>query len=323
MSSATIPTVAADYFSSALQPLLAQAISQLASPMMITDDEGKIVWVNHAFCDLSGYGADEILGHTPNLFKSGKQAPEFYAQLWRTIRAGKVWQGHVIDQRKDGSHYTAEEIITPLRDEDGAVRHFIALQHDVTERERLHDRDRYLAFHDDLTGLPNRAMLRELEKKAISHALRSDQLLAMLFLDLDGFKQVNDTLGHLVGDQLLTALAERLQASIRQSDTVARVGGDEFAILMTDIDKPESAERTAQTLLDALARPFLLRGRRLCVKASIGIALFPTDSNTAATLLDHADQAMYFAKLQGGHRFQRFQHGFSRSERPQPALPHA
>ena len=315
-----MPSQASDYFSTALQPLLAQAISQLASPMMITDDAGKIVWVNHAFCDLSGYGPDEILGHTPSLFKSGRQVPEFYSHLWQTIRAGKVWQGQVVDQRKDGSQYTAEVIITPLRDEDGVVRHFIALQHDITERERVHDRDRYLAYHDDLTGLPNRAMLREIEQKAISHALRSDQLLAMLFLDLDGFKHVNDTLGHLVGDQLLTALAERLQAGIRQSDTVARVGGDEFAILLTDIDKPETAERTAHNLLSSLARPFLVRGHRLSVGASIGIALFPSDSRNAATLLDHADQAMYQAKLQGGQRFQLYQRGYADADGERQSL---
>lgn len=303
-----MPTQAADHFSTALQPLLAQAMSQSANPMLIADEAGKIVWVNHAFCSQSGYVADEIIGHTPRLFKSGHQEPQFYARLWQTILAGDVWQGEVTDQRKDGSHYRAEETITPLRDEDGKVRHFIALQLDITERARVHERDRYLAYHDELTGLPNRTMLREIEQKAMSHALRSRQLLAMLFLDLDGFKSINDTMGHLIGDQLLAAVAERLRGSVRQYDTVARVGGDEFAILMSDIDTPDTVERTAQHLLDALARPFLVRGRRIAIRTSIGIAFFPSDSHSSATLLDHADQAMYQAKLQGGQRYQHYQH---------------
>lgn len=307
------PTEASQHFQTALQPLLVQAISHLANGIMITDEAGRIVWVNEAFCRLSGYSEDEILGRKPSLLKSGRQGPEFYAQLWRTLQEGKVWQGKIVDTRKDGSLYTADETITPLRDDDGTIRHFVALQQDITERDRTHEQDRFLARHDALTGLPNRAMLHEAVQMALSSASRTQQLVAFMFLDLDGFKAINDELGHAVGDQLLAAVAERLRTGMRLADTIARVGGDEFAALVSGIDSRTAAATLANKLLDSFAPPFVVRGQRFTIHASVGIAVFPADGTDGNTLMERADLAMYYAKLQGGNRHQFYEPSLSRS----------
>lgn len=287
---------------SGLEPLLAKAITHLATPVFITDELGKIVWVNDAFCQLSGYAAEEVLGHTPAMLQSGQHGDGFYEHMWQTVRAGQVWHGEVVDQRKDGSRYTADEIISPLRENDGHVTHFIALQHDITQRERATKQEHYMAYHDLLTGLPNRAMFNLLQQKAIAQANRTQQLMAVMFIDLDGFKPVNDTLGHRAGDQLLAAVGERLRSSIRQSDTIARVGGDEFAMLVPGLEDAETADMLARKVTVNLARPFSLRGERIQIHASVGIALFPSHGADGETLLAHADKAMYQAKLQGGNR---------------------
>lgn len=289
----------------ALQPLLVQAITHLANGVMITDESGRIVWVNEAFCQLSGYSKDDLVDRKPSILKSGRQGPEFYAQLWQTLQAGNVWQGKIVDARKDGSLYTADQIITPLHDESGAIRHFVAVQQDVTERDRTHEQDRFLARHDALTSLPNRALLQETIQKALSIASRSQQLVAFMFIDLDDFKAINDARGHAVGDQLLAAVAERLRTGVRVSDTIARMGGDEFVALISGIDSGEAAAALAKNLLDSFASPFVVRGQRFRIHASIGIAVFPSDGTDGDTLIDHADLAMYYAKLEGGnqHRF--------------------
>ena len=292
-----------------LQALLTQAIEQMDVAVMITDVAGRIVWVNDAFCGISGHERHDVIGRTPSFQKSGEQSSEMYRQLWQNILAGKVWQGRIVEARKDGSRYTVDETITPLRDGDGAVRYFVAVQQDVTQRELAHQHDHYLARHDVLTGLPNRAMLREIVHKAISNASRTQQLVAILFVDLDGFKPVNDQYGHAVGDQLLTAVAERLRSAVRQSDTVARVGGDEFVALATGIDSRDGASGLARKLLDSLAAPFVVRGKRLVIGASVGIAMFPSDGTDGNTLIDNADQAMYRAKFGGGQRHAFFEQG--------------
>ncbi|MES2899811.1 MAG: sensor domain-containing diguanylate cyclase [Pseudomonadota bacterium] len=292
-----------------MQPLLAAALERLASPVFITDEAGRIVWVNAAFCQLSGYSPDEVLGQTPAMLHSGPHGAHFYEQLWQTVRAGNVWHGEVVDQRKDGTLYTAEEVISPLQRADGHISNFIALQHDITQRERMHQHEHYMAYHDALTGLPNRALLQVIQQKAISQAHRTQQLLAVMFIDLDGFKPVNDSLGHSAGDQLLAAVGERLRSSIRQSDTIARVGGDEFAMLVTGLDNTETAEALAQKLLDNLARPFAVGGHRIQIHASIGIAIYPAHGTDGDVLLVNADRAMYQAKLKGGNRAQFFVQG--------------
>jgi diguanylate cyclase (GGDEF)-like protein/PAS domain S-box-containing protein len=290
----------------AAQALLARALASVANAIFITDREGKIMWANAAFVRLSGFSLDELLRRSPAILKSGNHGADFYAQLWQTIQAGKVWQGEMVDRHKDGSFYTVDEIITPLCDDAGNITHFIALQHDITGRQQEIARAHYLAFHDTLTQLPNRASFVELQAQAIAYARRNGRMLATLFLDLDKFKPVNDTMGHHIGDMLLMAAAERMRAAVRQADTVARIGGDEFAILIGDLDDAEVAARLTQKLLDTLARPFVVLGQEILISASIGISIYPADGEDPESLLIHADQAMYAAKCHGGNSYRLY-----------------
>lgn len=288
------------------QFLLAHALASAANAIFITDETGQIIWVNDAFSRLSGYSMEDTIGHTPAILQSGKQNTSFYAQLWRTILAGNVWQGEVVDRRKDGSFYTVDEIITPLFNEQGQITHFIAIQHDITQRKQESDQDHHLAYHDALTGLPNRAYFLGEQQQAISHAKRNQQMVATLFLDLDNFKPINDTFGHSAGDQLLIAVAERLRAAVRRGDTVARFGGDEFAVLLTDLVDTKIATMLACKLLDTLSRTFVLRGQKMNISASIGISIYPNDGTEPETLLMNSDKAMYQAKFYGGNNYQLY-----------------
>lgn len=301
-----------------LESLLARALEAMAIAAMITDASGRIIWVNHAFCQMSGHERAEVIGRTPSILKSGQQDQEFYRQLWHEITSGKVWHGRIVEARKDGSTYTAEEIITPLRDAAGVITYFVATHQDITERDLAQARDRFLSQHDELTGLPNRAMLRDIVQKAISQASRTQQLVAVMFIDLDGFKPVNDQFGHLVGDRLLRAVSERLRSAVRQSDAIARVGGDEFVAIAYDVETVASASAMAEKLLEALSAPFMVRGNRLAVSASVGIAVFPADGLDVETLMNKADQAMYHAKLAGGHGYHFYAPAAPDAPRPGP-----
>lgn len=262
--------------------------------------------MNDAFCRLSGYGRDEAIGRTPGLLKSGKQSPDFYRRLWQTILSGRTWQGELVERRRDGGLWTASQVITPLRDESGQVTHFVAIQHDVTASTREREEVQRLAYHDSLTGLPNRTSFLESLGRAIARAALEHRLLALLYLDLDHFKPVNDALGHAAGDELLIAVAERLRAAVRKTDSVARLGGDEFAVLLTDVDHPEMAGALAGKLVDRVGQPYMLNGQRVQVGASVGISVYPRDGAMADALLSHADVAMYAAKARGRQQYRFF-----------------
>ena len=284
-------------------PLLARALEAAANAVFIADRDGRIVWVNDAFCRLSGYGRDECIGRTPGLLKSGRQSADFYRELWATILAGRTWQGEVVERRRDGSLWTASQVITPLLDESGAVTHFVAIQHDVTASSEAREAIERLAFHDSLTGLPNRVSFLESLGRALARAAAEHRMLALLYLDLDDFKPVNDAMGHAAGDALLIAVAERLRGAVRKTDTVARLGGDEFAVLLTDVGHPDVAGALAGKLVDRIGQPYMLDRRRISVGASIGISLYPRDGATIDELLRHADAAMYAAKADGRRRY--------------------
>ena len=288
------------------QPLLARALEAAANAVMIADRDGRIVWVNDAFCRLSGYGRDEVIGRTPGLLKSGKQTPDFYRSLWETILSGRTWQGELVERRRDGTLWTANQVITPLLDESGRVTHFVAIQHDVTASTREREEIQRLAYHDSLTGLANRASFLESLDRAIARAAPEQRLLALLFLDLDDFKPVNDALGHAAGDELLVAVAERLRAAVRKTDAVARLGGDEFAVLLTDVEHPDTAGALAGKLVDRIGQPYMLSGRRIEVGVSIGVSVYPRDGTTVDTLLSRADAAMYAAKARGRRQYRFF-----------------
>lgn len=293
--------------------LLASALASVANAIFITDTTGHIRWANRAFCRLSGYSIEELLGHTPKLLKSGMQRDAFYAELWRTIRAGKAWRGILVDRAKDGARYTVDQTITPLLDANGAITHFIAIQQDVLPPGPIEEQDHYLARHDLLTGLPNRLHFREIGQQQLADARGRAHPFAVLFVDLDKFKEVNDNFGHASGDGLLLAVAQRLTRAVRESDTVARFGGDEFAILLAKFSDRRVVTSLAHKLNHAMAQPFVVGDKTLHISASIGAAICPADGDDPDELMRKADEAMYSVKKRGGNGFQFYDAGPSLS----------
>ncbi|HET8760509.1 MAG TPA: EAL domain-containing protein, partial [Nitrospiria bacterium] len=274
------------------------ALEQTADNVLITDIHGRIEYVNHAFSHTTGYTAAEAIGRTPNLMKSGKHGTDFYRRLWETILAGAPFTDVFINRRKDGTFYSEEKTITPLKDAGGRITHFVSTGRDITERIQTQERLRFLANHDALTGLPNRTLFLDRLEQAISRSRWRKRSVAVLFVDLDRFKNINDSLGHTVGDELLRALATRLSSALRDGDTVARFGGDEFVILLDDVANATDVGVVAKKVLDALTPPVNL-GTTLQVGASIGVSICPADGEDPGTLLKNADIAMYRAKEAG------------------------
>jgi diguanylate cyclase (GGDEF)-like protein/PAS domain S-box-containing protein len=285
---------------------LSTAIEQTADSVLITDSQGVIEYVNAAFERTTGYSRAEALGRRSNLVKSGLMPEDFYRRLWQTIRRGEVFRDVFINRRKDGTLYYEEKTITPLRDPSGTITHFVSTGKDISERIHYEERLHHLANHDPLTGLANRALLLDRLRQAITRARWHQRLLAVLFLDLDRFKNINDALGHDVGDRLLQALAKRLTDCVREGDTVARLGGDEIAILLEDIASSEDVAAVAHKILAVFEQPFTVDGHELYAGTSIGVSLFPSDGEDPVTLLKHADIAMYRAKRQGGGHYAFF-----------------
>ena len=287
-----------------LMQKLSRALEQTADAVQITDRNGVIEYVNPTFEQVTGYTSAEAVGRKTNLLKSGRQGPGFYDNLWKTILAGEVFNDVFINRRKDGSLYYEEKTITPLKDADGQIAHFVATGKDITERMQTQERLAYMAQHDPLTELPNRTLLLDRLKQSLAGARWRNRRTAVLFVDLDRFKTINDTLGHEVGDRLLQQLAARFQASVREGDTVARFGGDEFVILLDDVASEDDVAGVAQKVLQALTPPFQVDHQTLYVTASIGVSLFPNDGEDATALLKNADIAMYRAKEMGKNTYQ-------------------
>jgi diguanylate cyclase (GGDEF)-like protein/PAS domain S-box-containing protein len=283
------------------QQLLVRALDAATNPVLITERTGCIVWINKAFCLLSGYSKPELVGKTPHLLSSGRQTTTFYRDLWMTILAGLTWQGQMVERRKDGADCTINQVINPLLDNHGEVTHFIAILHNIRIIDVESAAMQQLAFHDALTGLPNRTLFLNLLKQAINHATKHQQSLALMFIDLDHFKSINDTLGHACGDKLLVAVAERLGQAVRRSDVISRLSGDEFAILITCMDQPDQIEALANKLVAAINQPFMVGPHRVNTAISVGISLFPADGVSVEDLLEQADAAMYQAKKTGGN----------------------
>jgi len=283
---------------------LSSALEQTADSVMITNRDGAIEYVNLGFENSTGYSRAEAIGQTPRLLKSGKQGAGFYKKLWDTILAGKIFSEVFVNRRKDGSLYFEEETITPLKNAAGEITNFVATGKDVTERMQTQERLQHMAQHDALTELPNRVLFMDRLKQSLARARWHERLVAVLFVDMDRFKTINDTLGHEFGDRLLQALAERLSSSVREGDTVARFGGDEFVILLDDVGSDMDIGAVAQKILESLAPPFTIDSHSLYVTASIGISLYPNDGEDSGTLLKHADIAMYRAKDIGKNTYQ-------------------
>ncbi len=267
--------------------------------LFVTDADNHIVHVNPAFTQITGYQPEEVVGRNPRLLASGRHDRDFFAQLWSTLLANGKWQGEVWDRRKDGEMFAGWQNIAVVRDADGKIQNFVAVLSDITQRKQMEERLSYAANHDPLTRLPNRTLFQERLNRAIARAHRNHQLVALLFIDLDRFKEVNDTMGHLAGDMLLQQVAERLSGCIRQGDTVARLSGDEFTIILEDVQDPRDAAVVAHKVLRVLLEPVQLSAGEAHISSSIGVALYPTDAGDPNTLLKLADSAMYRAKNLG------------------------
>ncbi|WP_372942240.1 EAL domain-containing protein [Shewanella sp.] len=287
---------------------LSQAIEQSPISMILTDTDSKIEYVNSAFEKISGYSAAEVLGQSTSMLKSGLTPKSLYSELWENITCGKAWQGELQNKKKNGDIFWEHAHIVPIFDNAGVTKHYLALKQDVTQYKQQEEKILHQAHYDSLTGLPNRLLSLERLAQMIKDAKRCNNKLAVLFLDLDDFKKVNDTLGHSVGDELLIQAAARLQNTIRSDDVVGRLGGDEFIILLSDIHQQADIELAANKLLQQFYLPFKLDNRELVSTISIGIALYPNDSVDAKELLRQADSAMYHSKEQGRNTYTFFTH---------------
>lgn len=288
--------------------LSAQVFVNSAEAIVITDIENNIIQVNKAFTDITGYSSDEVIGKNPRILQSGQQGADFYREMWESLLDKGSWQGEIMDRRKSGEIYPKWLSIAVVRNEQGAIANYIALFSDITERRASFDRIQHLAHYDALTHLPNRALLNDHIELAIAGAKRNGTQLAVVFIDLDRFKNVNDTMGHHVGDILLQAVAERLRKCVRESDTVARLGGDEFVILLNNINGEKDAALVAQKVIDLIGEPFMIAGYQADIGSSMGISIYPTHGADKFTLLRQADAAMYLAKEKGRNNFQFFSH---------------
>ena len=293
--------------------LHAKVFENVADGVVITDPRGYIESVNASFTRLTGYTADEVQGHTPAMLKSGKQDAQFYVDMWRTVTETGHWQGELWNRRKDGALFAELLSITALRDDDGKVSRYVGVFNDISTLKQYQEELRYLADHDVLTGLPNRALFAAQTGDALVSARRHGDKFAILFVDLDHFKNVNDSLGHSTGDLLLQQVAQRTQEALRKTDMVARFGGDEFAVLLQRIVDDHDAEAVAQKILSVLGAPFHIGGHELFVTASIGVACYPASGQDVDELLRNADAAMYRAKSAGRNSSSVFASGIERS----------
>ncbi len=286
--------------------LSATVFESTTEGVMITDAQGLIVSVNKAFTTITGYRKAELLGQNPRILKSGRQSPEFYADMWQNLKVTGQWRGEIWNTRKDGEEFPVWESINEVRDSDGNVSHYVAVMADITKLKQSQQEVDYLAYHDALTDLPNRLLFNEQLKHALSLARRENTKLAVMFMDLDRFKNINDSLGHPVGDEVLRDTAKRLRSVLRDQDVIARVGGDEFMLLLEGVHSSADAAVIAQKLLDSLAPPFQVEGQLLYLSSSIGISMFPRDGDDSAELIKNADTAMYEAKREGRDGFRFF-----------------
>jgi diguanylate cyclase (GGDEF)-like protein/PAS domain S-box-containing protein len=300
--------------------LAAAVLESSQQAVMITDLSGRILRVNPAFERITGFSASDAIGRTPRLLSSGQQAPQFYQQLWAALHDSGHWQGELVNRRRDGSLYTQQMTVSTVRDPRGAPSHYVAMFLDISEAKSAARQIQHLAHHDALTGLPNRVLLRDRLQQALAQSRRHGQCVAVLFMDLDHFKHVNDAHGHHVGDLLLQQAARRISLALRTSDTVSRQGGDEFIALLPDLKDPQEAMPVCRALLRALSTPFEVDGHTLHLSASIGVASSPADSEDMDTLLRCADMAMYEAKSAGRNRAQFFRSELEERARQQARL---
>lgn len=279
--------------------LYANVFTHSGEAILITDSEHRIVAANPAFVAMSGYQPEEMLGRTPTFLASGHTPAETYEAMRSELQETGHWQGEIVNRHKDGTLYPKWMAVSIVQDEQGHITHYVASYTDIAARERAAEQISQLAYQDALTGLSNRFSLQGQLDQALAMARREQRLVAVMFLDLDKFKTINDTLGHAIGDIMLQTAARRLRETVRESDIVSRLGGDEFVVVLTELGDLAAATQVGEKILDTLRQPYIIDGHTLQSSASLGIALFPDDGSEADTLLKRADAAMYHAKSQG------------------------
>lgn len=289
--------------------LAERVIANSLEGVMITSPDGTIESVNPAFTTLTGYTADEVIGKTPSVLNSGHHESGFYHEMWSTLINKGHWRGEVWNRRKNGELFPELLTITAIHDEDGNLTHYAALFRDITELKQSEQQIRNLAYYDPLTGLPNRRLFHDRLSVALSHAHRSHSRLALVYIDLDRFKRINDSLGHSVGDQVLVNVSERIHSCLHEDDTLARMGGDEFVAIIGDISDSEDGLEVARCIGAKLSTPFTHDEQQLVISASMGISLYPDDGEEYDTLLNCADTAMYRAKVLGRNSYQLYTPG--------------
>jgi diguanylate cyclase (GGDEF)-like protein/PAS domain S-box-containing protein len=266
--------------------------SSAQESIIITDAAGIITEVNDAFSRITGYGPLEALGENPRFLQSGRQSPKFYADMWAVIIAKGHWRGEIWNLRKNGDIYPEMMTISAIKDAAGLVQHYVSLGTDISDLKAYQEQLEHIAHYDSLTNLPNRTLLADRLSQSMLQCQRHKRSLAVAFMDLDGFKAVNDKHGHNVGDELLVAVSHHMKEALREGDTLARIGGDEFIAVMPDLEKTEDSEPVLERLLKAAAEPITLDNDVMQVSASIGVTLYPQDGVEADQLMRHADQAM-------------------------------
>lgn len=284
---------------------LTQAVEQSPITIVITDLDANIEYANANFTKVTGYTLEEVLGKNPRILHSGRTPKATYDDMWAHLTAGIEWRGELINRTKDGVEYIEEALISPVRQGNGEITHFLAIKQNITDKRRDEERIQQLAHFDHLTGLPNRSLLNERFSYALSLAQRSGEPLAVMFLDLDHFKNINDTLGHSIGDRFLMEVATRLKETIRDEDTVSRLGGDEFILVFPGTDA-DAAAIVANKLIDAVSQPYQIDNHELIGTPSIGIAIYPNDGDNFEDLLKNADTAMYRVKQDSRNDFRFF-----------------
>ena len=271
--------------------------------VIITDAQGCILTINQAAQEITGYSQEEVLGKKPSTFKSERHTPSFYQAMWQSLNEVGQWRGEIWNRRKNGEIFPSWQSISSVRDNSGDVQHYVSIMSDISVVKESQERLQHLAHHDPLTNLPNRLLFNARLKHSLERAHRENCRVGVMFLDLDNFKPINDGLGHPVGDKVLQAVAERLAAQVREEDTVARISGDEFAVILEDINDSQDVEDVAAALLSSFEVPLQIEGQKLHVTTSIGISLYPEDGKDENTLVKNADAAMYRAKEQGKNRY--------------------
>lgn len=297
--------------------LSADVIAHAHEGIIITDIFANIIEVNDAVTRMTGYSREELMGQNPRILHSGIQSSDFYADMWHQLTTEGYWSGELWNRHKTGEVIAEMKTISAVRDNNGVVRNYVALSTDITAMKKHQRQLEHIAHYDMLTGLPNRVLLTDSLSQAMSQSKRRKQSLAVLFLDLDGFKLINDTYGHQIGDELLISISSEMKKALRDGDTLARIGGDEFVVLLTDLEHGNDCEIVLARLLELASNPIKVKDIILQVSVSIGITLYPQDLSDADQLMRHADQAMYSAKQTGKNRYHWFDVAFDESLRTQ------